>query len=106
MDALNKVTKYYPGAIIKVEESGEHVILGNGELYMDCLLYDLRARYANIEIKISDPLTVFSESCSSESFASIPVNNSVSRSSDQGYSEYIDQRHSGTNGFQNDSGLE
>ncbi|CAI4045814.1 hypothetical protein SUVZ_11G0440 [Saccharomyces uvarum] len=83
LDALNKVSKYYPGAIIKVEESGEHVILGNGELYMDCLLYDIRARYANIEIKISDPLTVFSESCSSESFASIPVNNSVSRSSDK-----------------------
>ncbi|QID86291.1 hypothetical protein GRS66_008911 [Saccharomyces pastorianus] len=83
LDALSKISKYYPGAIIKVEESGEHVILGNGELYMDCLLYDLRARYANIEIKISDPLTVFSESCSGESFASIPVNNSVSRSSDK-----------------------
>ncbi|CAI4044456.1 hypothetical protein SKDZ_11G0450 [Saccharomyces kudriavzevii ZP591] len=79
LEALNKISKYYPGAVIKVEESGEQVILGNGELYMDCLLYDLRARYANIEIKISDPLTVFSESCSNESFASIPVNNSISR---------------------------
>lgn len=79
LDALNKISKYYPGVIIKVEESGEHVILGNGELYMDCLLYDLRASYAKIEIKISDPLTVFSESCSNESFASIPVSNSISR---------------------------
>ena len=83
LNALNKVSKYYPGVIIKVEESGEHVILGNGELYMDCLLYDLRTNYANIEIKISDPLTVFSESCSNESFASIPVNNSISRLNDE-----------------------
>ncbi|CAI4034602.1 hypothetical protein SMKI_11G0480 [Saccharomyces mikatae IFO 1815] len=83
LHGLNKVTKYYPGVVVKVEESGEHVILGNGELYMDCLLYDLRTRYADIEIKISDPLTVFSESCSNESFASIPVNNSISRLNDE-----------------------
>lgn len=73
LDGLNRISKYYPGVIIKVEESGEHVILGFGELYLDSLLYDLRSNYAGIEIKISNPLTVFSESCSNESFAAIPV---------------------------------
>lgn len=73
LNGLDKVAKYYPGVVIKVEESGEHVIVGFGELYLDSLLYDLRNNYAGIEIKISSPLTVFSESCSSESFAGIPV---------------------------------
>ncbi|GCE97052.1 hypothetical protein ZYGM_002717 [Zygosaccharomyces mellis] len=73
LSGLNKVSKYYPGVMVKVEESGEHVILGCGELYLDSLLYDLRNNYAKMEIKISDPLTVFAESCAGDSFASIPV---------------------------------
>ena len=28
----------------QVEESGEHVIVGTGELYMDCVMHDLRLR--------------------------------------------------------------
>lgn len=32
----------------KVEESGEHVILGTGELYLDCVLHDLRKMYSEI----------------------------------------------------------
>lgn len=71
--ALDKINKYYPGVIIRVEESGEHVVLGTGELYMDCLLYDLREVYGKMEIKVSSPMTVFSESCEGESFAAIPV---------------------------------
>ncbi|AQZ18786.1 SNU114 (YKL173W) [Zygosaccharomyces parabailii] len=73
LNGLNKVSKFYPGVVVKVEESGEHVVLGCGELYLDCLLYDLRRNYANMEIKISTPLTVFAESCQAESFAAIPV---------------------------------
>ena len=32
----------------QVEESGEHVILGTGELYLDCVLHDLRKMYSEI----------------------------------------------------------
>lgn len=73
LSGLNKISKFYPGVLVKVEESGEHVVLGCGELYLDSVLYDLRRNYANIEIKISNPLTVFAESCYGESFAAIPV---------------------------------
>jgi translation elongation factor EF-G len=34
-----------------MEESGEHVVIGTGELYMDCALHDLRKLYADIEVK-------------------------------------------------------
>jgi len=33
---------------IQVEESGEHVILGTGELYLDCVMHDLRKMYSEI----------------------------------------------------------
>ena len=32
----------------KVEESGEHVIFGTGELYLDCVMHDLRKMYSEI----------------------------------------------------------
>lgn len=73
LEGLEMVNKLYPGVTIKVEESGEYIILGSGELYLDSLLYDLRINYSQIEIKISTPMTRFSESCIGESFASIPI---------------------------------
>ncbi|KAF5124237.1 Pre-mRNA-splicing factor cwf10 [Metarhizium anisopliae] len=61
LDGLRKVQKSYPLLDTKVEESGEHVILGTGELYMDCVLHDLRRLYADMDIKVSDPVTRFCE---------------------------------------------
>jgi len=61
LDGLRKINKSYPLITTKVEESGEHVVLGTGELYMDCVLHDLRRLYADMEIKISDPVTRFCE---------------------------------------------
>ena len=61
LDGLRKVNKAYPLLVTKVEESGEHVILGTGELYMDCVLHDLRRLFSEIEIKVSDPVTKFCE---------------------------------------------
>ncbi|KAF1809661.1 P-loop containing nucleoside triphosphate hydrolase protein [Eremomyces bilateralis CBS 781.70] len=61
LDGLRKINKSYPLVTTKVEESGEHIILGTGELYMDCVLHDLRRLYAEIELKVSDPVTRFCE---------------------------------------------
>ncbi|ORY31376.1 116 kda u5 small nuclear ribonucleoprotein component [Naematelia encephala] len=61
LDGLRKINKSYPLVSTKVEESGEHVILGTGELYMDCVLHDLRRLFSEIEIKVSDPVTKFCE---------------------------------------------
>jgi U5 small nuclear ribonucleoprotein component len=61
LDGLRKINKSYPLITTKVEESGEHVVLGTGELYMDCVLHDLRRLYADMEIKVSDPVTRFAE---------------------------------------------
>jgi U5 small nuclear ribonucleoprotein component len=61
LDGLRKVNKSYPLLVTKVEESGEHIILGAGELYLDCVLHDLRKVFSEIEIKVSDPVTKFCE---------------------------------------------
>ena len=45
----------------QVEESGEHVVLGTGELYLDCVMHDLRKLYSEIDIKVADPVVSFCE---------------------------------------------
>ena len=42
LEGLRKISKSYPLARTKVEESGEHLIFGTGELYLDTILADLR----------------------------------------------------------------
>ena len=51
LDGLRKVNKSYPLLSTRVEESGEHVVLGTGELYLDCVMHDLRKMYSEIDIK-------------------------------------------------------
>ena len=61
IEGLRKIDRSYPASKIKVEESGENIILGTGELYMDSILYDLRNLYTDIELKVSDPVVTFCE---------------------------------------------
>ena len=61
LSGLRSINKSYPLVSTKVEESGEHVIIGTGELYLDCVMHDLRKLYSEIEIKVSDPVTTFCE---------------------------------------------
>jgi U5 small nuclear ribonucleoprotein component len=57
---LRSINKSYPLAT-KVEESGEHVVVGTRELYLDFFMHDLCCLFSEIEIKVSDPVTKFSE---------------------------------------------
>jgi 116 kDa U5 small nuclear ribonucleoprotein component len=61
VEGLRRVSKAYPMAKTRVEESGEHVLFGTGELYMDCMLHDLRHVYADVEVKVADPLVALRE---------------------------------------------
>ena len=35
LEGLRKINKSYPLSKTKIEESGEHIVIGSGELYMD-----------------------------------------------------------------------
>lgn len=61
LEGLRRMYKSYPLSKTKVEESGEHIVLGTGEIYMDCLLHDLRKLYGDLEIKVADPVVQFCE---------------------------------------------
>ncbi|KAM3192358.1 hypothetical protein ACQJBY_069535 [Aegilops geniculata] len=61
VEGLRKISKSYPLAITKVEESGEHTILGTGELYLDSIMKDLRELYSEVEVKVADPVVTFCE---------------------------------------------
>mmetsp|Transcript_16205 Transcript_16205/g.25510 ORF Transcript_16205/g.25510 Transcript_16205/m.25510 type:complete len:515 (-) Transcript_16205:384-1928(-) len=67
VEGLRRVGKSYPSAATKVEESGEHVIMGTGELYLDCIMRDLRELYAEIEVKVADPAVGFREAAAETS---------------------------------------
>lgn len=61
LEGLRKCNKSYPLLQTRVEESGEHVMIGCGELYLDCVMHDLRHMYSEIDIRVSDPGVCFSE---------------------------------------------
>ncbi|KAK0544730.1 hypothetical protein OC861_001636, partial [Tilletia horrida] len=62
LEALRKVNQTYPLIKTKVEESGEHVVLGTGEMMLDSVLHDLRKVFAaDMEVKVSDPVVQFRE---------------------------------------------
>ncbi|KAJ4731396.1 elongation factor family protein [Rhynchospora pubera] len=61
VEGLRKISKSYPLAVTKVEESGEHTILGTGELYLDSIMKDLRELYSEVEVKVADPVVTFCE---------------------------------------------
>jgi len=47
---LRAISKSYPAMITCVEDSGEKLIFGTGELYLDAAMLDLRVLYAEIEV--------------------------------------------------------
>ncbi len=48
LNFLLQVQKTYPLVYTKVEESGEHVLFGTGELALDCVMHDLRVMYSEV----------------------------------------------------------
>uniref|UniRef100_A0A914Q0X4 Elongation factor 2 n=1 Tax=Panagrolaimus davidi TaxID=227884 RepID=A0A914Q0X4_9BILA len=56
LDSLRKMNKSYPILTTRVEESGEHVLIGTGELYLDCVMHDMRKVLSEIDIKVADPV--------------------------------------------------
>ena len=61
LHGLRCVSKSYPLVSSRVEESGEHVVFGCGEMDLDCVMHDLREMYGGVEIKVADPVVAFCE---------------------------------------------
>merc|ERR1711942_410272 len=67
VEGLKRLAKSDPMVLCQIEESGEHIIAGAGELHLEICLKDLEEEHANIPIKKSDPVVSYRETVSGES---------------------------------------
>ncbi|KAF5293011.1 hypothetical protein FQA39_LY13780 [Lamprigera yunnana] len=67
VEGLKRLAKSDPMVQCIIEESGEHIIAGAGELHLEICLKDLEEDHACIPIKKSDPVVSYRESVSEES---------------------------------------
>ncbi|XP_060651310.1 eukaryotic translation elongation factor 2-like isoform X2 [Drosophila nasuta] len=64
---LKRLAKSDPMVQCIIEESGEHIIAGAGELHLEICIKDLQEDHACIALKTSDPLVSYRETVSQES---------------------------------------
>merc|ERR1711904_611943 len=67
VEGLKKLAKSDPLVVCSIEESGEHVIAGCGELHVEICLKDLRDEYAQCDFIMSDPVVSYRETVGGES---------------------------------------
>ena len=67
VEGLKRLAKSDPMVQCIIEESGEHIIAGAGELHLEICLKDLQEDHACIPIKKSDPVVLYWETVSEES---------------------------------------
>jgi len=62
VEGLKRLSKSDPMVQTSIEESGEHIVAGAGELHLEICLKDLREEYCGgIELKTSDPVVSYRE---------------------------------------------
>ena len=59
VEGLKRLAKSDPMVQCMIEESGEHIIAGAGELHLEICLKDLEEDHAQIPLKKSDPVVSY-----------------------------------------------
>uniref|UniRef100_A0A8C1X9Y8 Eukaryotic translation elongation factor 2, like 2 n=1 Tax=Cyprinus carpio TaxID=7962 RepID=A0A8C1X9Y8_CYPCA len=67
VEGLKRLAKSDPMVQCIIEESGEHIVAGAGELHLEICLKDLEEDHACIPLKKSDPVVSYRETVSDES---------------------------------------
>jgi len=67
VEGLKRLAKSDPMVQCIIEESGEHIVAGAGELHLEICLKDLEEDHAGIPLKKTDPVVSYRESVSEES---------------------------------------
>merc|ERR1711953_531839 len=67
VEGLKKLSKSDPLVVCTIEESGEHVIAGCGELHVEICLKDLREEYAQCDFSVGDPVVSYRETVTDQS---------------------------------------
>lgn len=67
VEGLKRLAKSDPLVQCTIEESGEHIVAGAGELHLEICLKDLQEDFTGIPLKISDPVVSFRETVTEKS---------------------------------------
>ncbi|XP_054458286.1 elongation factor 2-like [Anoplopoma fimbria] len=67
VEGLKRLAKSDPMVQCIIEESGEHIVAGAGELHLEICLKDLEEDHACVPLKKSDPVVSYRETVSAES---------------------------------------
>jgi len=68
VEGLKRLAKSDPMVQTSIEETGEHIVAGAGELHLEICLKDLKEEYCGgIELKTSDPVVSYRESVTATS---------------------------------------
>jgi elongation factor 2 len=67
VEGMKRLAKSDPMVLCYTEESGEHIIAASGELHLEICLQDLQKDFMGTEVKVSDPVVSFRETCTAKS---------------------------------------
>lgn len=67
VEGLKRLSKSDPCVLTTMNESGEHIVAGTGELHLEICLQDLENDHAGIPLKISPPVVSYRETVEGES---------------------------------------
>jgi len=67
VEGMKRLSKSDPMVLCYTEESGEHIIAASGELHLEICLQDLQNDFMGSEVKVSDPVVTFRETCATKS---------------------------------------
>lgn len=69
LQGIKFLLRTYPQLDLRIEDSGEHALMGPGELYLDCALHDLRHLYTDsLEVRVADPVARLAETVAEGSY--------------------------------------
>jgi len=67
VEGMKRLAKSDPMVVCSTNESGEHIIAASGELHLEICLQDLQNDFMGTEVKISDPVVSYRETCQAKS---------------------------------------
>ena len=67
VEGLKRLSKSDPCVLTLINESGEHVVAGAGELHLEICLKDLEEDHAGVPLRFSDPVVSYRETVTSKS---------------------------------------
>ncbi|KAJ5662197.1 Translation elongation factor EF-2 subunit [Penicillium maclennaniae] len=84
VEGLKRLSKSDPCVLTMINESGEHVVAGAGELHLEICLKDLEEDHAGVPLRISDPVVSYRETHNRLYMTAEPIDEEVSLAIESG----------------------